>query len=462
MIVFLTLCYAALLMLLVKSGIIKLNLFWKLSPLLWMITLFIGLFIPMQWGAPQGSANVYQYIVEIVPNVTGQVIEVPVDPLKPVREGDVLFRIDSTPYQAQVDQFRAKLADARQSADQLRAAADAAAASLSSTRQSVELAKTDQVAALAALRAAKAALKETQGQRDRAQSIVQDLEKQVSIAQVEFDRIQTLVATDAVSESEKDRTEIQLASLGSQLNTARIDVQVADDAISRAQANVDAAEAKQNFADLRLRQLTTSDIPRAQAQAREAELAATSMLGEEHALVAAARAQLEKAEFDLDQTAVRAPADGFVVGVTLRPGQRVASFPTRSWMTFVCSEQTIVGVGIPQYAMRYVKVGQPAELTLKLYPGKIFTAEVERVMDITPGGQLQASGTVAAAPMANQPQFPFAVRLKLNADQGIDATSLPGGAVGSAAIYTEKTRAAHVIRRVMIRMEAWMNYVIPW
>ena len=54
MIVFLTLCYCALLALLLKLGIVKWTLWWKISPLVWMLLLFIVLFIPMQWGAPAG------------------------------------------------------------------------------------------------------------------------------------------------------------------------------------------------------------------------------------------------------------------------------------------------------------------------------------------------------------------------------------------------------------------------
>ena len=51
MIVFLTLCYVGVLALLIKLRVIRLNLFWKLSPLLWMFALFVVLFMPMQFRA---------------------------------------------------------------------------------------------------------------------------------------------------------------------------------------------------------------------------------------------------------------------------------------------------------------------------------------------------------------------------------------------------------------------------
>ena len=57
MIVFLTLVYVALLFLAIKIGIIKMNTFWKISPVLWMVLLFFILFVPMQWGAPAGAVR---------------------------------------------------------------------------------------------------------------------------------------------------------------------------------------------------------------------------------------------------------------------------------------------------------------------------------------------------------------------------------------------------------------------
>ena len=35
--------------------IVRFNLFWKVSPVIVLLLLLIGLFIPMGWGAPQGS-----------------------------------------------------------------------------------------------------------------------------------------------------------------------------------------------------------------------------------------------------------------------------------------------------------------------------------------------------------------------------------------------------------------------
>ena len=47
--------YLVLLFLLVWLKIVPFNLFWKISPLIVLVLLMFGLFIPMDWGAPQGG-----------------------------------------------------------------------------------------------------------------------------------------------------------------------------------------------------------------------------------------------------------------------------------------------------------------------------------------------------------------------------------------------------------------------
>ena len=68
------------------------------------------------------DVRVVKYIVPIVSQVRGRVIEVPVENNRPVKKGDVLFRIDPTPYEAEVQSLEAQLvsAEAKVGADQAR------------------------------------------------------------------------------------------------------------------------------------------------------------------------------------------------------------------------------------------------------------------------------------------------------------------------------------------------------
>jgi multidrug resistance efflux pump len=315
-IAFLTLCYVGLLFLLVKLGVIRWTLGWKISPLLWMLVLLIVLFIPMQWGAPSGSVTLYQYTIEIIPNVSGQVIEVPVTALEPVARGDTLFVIDPVPFEANV----------------------------------------------------------------------RDLEARLLLANTRLRDSRALASRGAAAEARVDKTT----------------------------ADVDSLEA-----------------------------------------------QLVRARFDLEQTTVRAPADGTVVALTLRPGQRVANIPLRSWMAFSIETQ-IPLVVIPQYLSRHVRQGQEVEVTLKSAPGRTLRATVSGMLPSNAQGQISPNGLLPRLD-PNPPPEPFGVRLAFEPGQleQLDAGP-PGGSIGVAAIYTESSQATHLIRRVMIRMQAWLNYVLPF
>ena len=54
------------------------------------------------------DVRVVKYVVPIVSQVRGRVIEVPVENNRPVKKGDVLFRIDPTPYQNEVNSLEAQ------------------------------------------------------------------------------------------------------------------------------------------------------------------------------------------------------------------------------------------------------------------------------------------------------------------------------------------------------------------
>ena len=47
-----------------------------------------------------GEVRAQNYVIPIVPRVTGQVTEVPIEPNRPIKKGDVLFKIDPVPFEA--------------------------------------------------------------------------------------------------------------------------------------------------------------------------------------------------------------------------------------------------------------------------------------------------------------------------------------------------------------------------
>ena len=59
------------------------------------------------------DARVLRPVVQIVPRVTGRVIEVPVEGNRLVKKGEVLFKIDPSPFEFEVQRLQAELADAQ-------------------------------------------------------------------------------------------------------------------------------------------------------------------------------------------------------------------------------------------------------------------------------------------------------------------------------------------------------------
>jgi multidrug resistance efflux pump len=218
---------------------------------------------------------------------------------------------------------------------------------------------------------------------------------------------------------------------------------VAANRLERRQANLDSARA-------------TVDANRAQVASEEVELSATTEEGV-IAKVAEAEVRLEQAQWNLDQTTVTAPGDGFVTNLALSQGQRVTNMPFAPAMAFVDTSEKVLAAEIHQIYLRHVEAGQPVEITMKTLPGLLITGTVDVVIPAASQGQLLVSGTLAA--FGEIQAEPFLVRIALD-----DPTILDGllpGSVGNVAIYTSNVPATHVIRKVMIRMTAIMNYLNP-
>ncbi len=213
------------------------------------------------------------------------------------------------------------------------------------------------------------------------------------------------------------------------------------------QAQVQAIEAQLKFAELRLSQMS---------QLQTSGTGRTFDVEQRQAEVDQFRAQLDGAKWNLDKTTVRAPADGYVTNLALRKGARVTG--QSPVMAFIDTSETIFGVEISQVYARYVRVGQPVEIAFKIFPGVVYSGRVEAVLQAIASGQTQTGG-LAVAPTDIQ-SAPFVIRFKL--DRRDVAQSLPAGSTGLAAIYTDHVKAAHVIRKVVLRQTAIVNYVNPF
>jgi len=69
-----------------------------------ILAVFLAMF---NYLTPSGKFVIVSRVVEVTPNVSGQVIAIPVEPNAPVKAGAVLFQIDPKPFQFKVAQLDA-------------------------------------------------------------------------------------------------------------------------------------------------------------------------------------------------------------------------------------------------------------------------------------------------------------------------------------------------------------------
>ncbi len=174
------------------------------------------------------------------------------------------------------------------------------------------------------------------------------------------------------------------------------------------------------------------------------------------------KAQVSQAKYQLSNTTVRAPADGYVTQVSLRPGMRAASLPLRPVMVFVSAEEHYLIGWYRQNSLLRLKVGNEAEVAFQGVPGTVFSGEVAMVMPVMAEGQVQATGNLISPQMA---PYPGRIAVLINiTDPRFEeyAKIIPGGAYAQSAIYGESFHHVAIMRKILLRMSSWMNYLFPF
>ena len=91
-------------------------------------------------------------------------------------------------------------------------------------------------------------------------------------------------------------------------------------------------------------------------------------------------------------------------------------------------------------------------------PGSIVKGKVDSIIWAIGQGQLPASGTIPMSTLADQPPGQFAVKFDLaERDRQL---FLAAGAVGQAAIYTQFGEMIQVVRKVILRIGSYTNYLV--
>ena len=102
--------------------------------------------------------------------------------------------------------------------------------------------------------------------------------------------------------------------------------------------------------------------------------------------------------------------------------------------------------------------GNEAEIALSTYPGRVIKAKVDSIVWAQGQGQLPLTGTLPQLGTLPMPEGRFAVKLVL--DEREKDVFLAAGARGIGAIYTHHLAPIHIIRKVLLRVSSYLNWII--
>ncbi|MCZ4337939.1 HlyD family secretion protein [Shewanella colwelliana] len=367
----------------------------------WLLFVWAGLlnYTPMDLS---GGSLVQSPHIQLRPassQIKGQVKHIYVKPNQRVEAGQLIYELDAQPYRIALN--KAKVA--QQSAD----------VQLAMAKEDVNVARKQQQATLADI---------TISQNQLAAAKKDLTWKQTTLARyVEQNR----VVPDTITKSQLDeqQTAVDLAQ-------AQHDTFV---------TQIEKAKLTENKAKLDIKKALLAVQSRRSGLASEIE-------------------NVAKAKWDLEQTKIYAPANGYLTNFIMREGQFIGVVPRIQMYT----DEKYVLMRVNHQAIRNVKVGQQAEFASAVYPGKIFTAEVEGIIEATgeaQGNLFARDDNVRQTTGQNLNNKHHFVRLRLTETQGYD---IPVGAVGLAWISGEKPVSflafLDVIRGIVIRMKSQIYY----
>lgn len=347
------------------------------------------------------GATISEYTTPVVARVPGRVIEVPVHNNSVVKKGDVLFRMDPQPY---VDSYHAAEAGLSQTDIQTEN-------SILQARQSVDAATANVQGIEAAIQATNAAIQATKAH--------------LALASTRLKEYTELASKNAGSQFEVERYSADVTSLSEQVT---------------AQQQQMAAQQQQ--------------LAAAMAQLVQAQTSLQTAIQMRPAALAQAKAQLEAAKWNVEQTSVYAPEDGYITQLNLQPGAMASLTPV---MVFVSSSsRSLIVATLMQNYMNTFKVGADAEVALPALPGKILKGKVTAIEMATGAGQMDPEGRLSSSYMPKPPDRMF-IRMHIESD--MKDYVVPVGSSGWIAIRGDEWQNLFIIRQVIMRWYTWTNYV---
>jgi membrane fusion protein (multidrug efflux system) len=387
------------------------------------------------------DAFVEGHVIQMSPQVSGHVTKLNVTDNQAVKEGDLLVEIDDRDYVAQVQQAQAALdaAITRQRAAEINvglttktatAGVQKASSGVQLARQNVETSRATVGNEVEKTAQATAQVATAVANAQQAHAQVAAAEAEAVNARADVTRYKDLFSKDEVSRQQLDRAVTTADTANANLEAARRRAIAAEAQVAEAQANA-AAQAQSVH-------VARSQVGEAQARVGTAQgdLAAANAAPQQiassqaevttsGAQVEQARAALEQAKLTLSYTKIYAPQSGRVARKTVEIGNYV--IPGQALLAIV-PDQVWVVANFKETQLDLMRPGQPADVRVDAYSGKVFHGHVD---SIQPGTGSRFSLLPPENASGNYVKVVQRVPVKIVLDKSDEATQLlvPGMSV---------------------------------
>ena len=186
----------------------------------------------------------------------------------------------------------------------------------------------------------------------------------------------------------------------------------------------------------------------------QAEITAASTIEGRNTTTEQIRAQLQNAEWSLEQTTVYTPAAGLVTGLSVSVGSRVT--PMRSVMPFVNTDSIRLIARFSQNGFRSVQPGAEAWLIMNNVPGRIFKTTIRDLIPGTEEGQLTVSGVLPNLGFIGSGRT-LGARIVIRED--LPAEALTTGIAGSVTVMAEDSGPIRILAVVLAYIKSWTAFL---
>jgi multidrug resistance efflux pump len=205
-------------------------------------------------------------------------------------------------------------------------------------------------------------------------------------------------------------------------------------------------------ADMRIAEISLSRIETVLERGSQAVSEQTR--DEAKAIYEAAKARMERASYDLEQTVVTAPSDGVVTALGATVGDQAR--PLNPILPFIKSDSAFLAGVFKQNGLAAMPVGTPVSIALDVAPGTIFQSEVLEIVPGTSSGQIPiGSSLLGAADIGSTGE----ILVVLSWPDGLDKEIAIAGSTGVATAFGPNAGAMGILATVLLFLKMLGTYL---